>query len=373
MFNKLLLSSIVAFTVLIGVLGTFQVDAMTTLPPFAVSILRLPNGILLTTQKGDMAQAKWKDIEVSLQLLGVSPQHSYGQSVVGNHSQIISQKFISTPNGKAWFALNERTPPAASHSTKATYEYWVAMERTSSSTGYHVDYCIEATVVGKLKEAKLEVLQLIANWKVPSNAENLTSYIEAPSFAPSGSTIWVFGWLNSANKKTQPITIVFYKDKEPNSGLGFETTLRGSGTFSTSILIPKNMPNGDYRLIVYDYSADGNKPILQKGIYIAPIENAIKPPKKIPVLNIWANPPLVGTKLLIDGWVPKGINKIKFEIDNGKLELQHVLTVRSNGYFEAMILLPVKMNLGKTEFVIRETNNHVMMKKSVIVAKSEPT
>ena len=96
--------------------------------------------------------------------------------MVGNHSQIISQQFISTPNGKAWFAFNKRTLPAASHSTKATYEYWVAIERTSPSTAGQVDYCIEATVIGSLKKAKEEVLQLIENWKVPSSTENLTPF-----------------------------------------------------------------------------------------------------------------------------------------------------------------------------------------------------
>lgn len=271
MLNKVL-SSMVAFTVLTGVLGTFQADAMTTAPQFAISILRLPNGTLLTTQKGDIAQVKWKDLDVSLQLLGVPSLYPYGQSVVGNHSQIISQQFISTPNGKAWFAFNKRTPPAASHSTKATYEYWVAMERTSPSTAGQVDYCIEATVIGSLKKAKEEVLQLIANWKVPS---------------------------------------------------------------------------------------------------IAPIDNTRKPPKKIPVLNIWATPPLVGMRLKIDGWVPEGLDRIKLQIDHGKLEVQRTLIVQRNGYFEQVILLPETLSSGETEFIIRAINHHIILKKSVMIAKSE--
>ena len=53
-----------------------------------------------------------------MQLLGVPSQYPYGQSAVGNHSQIIRQSFIETPSGKAWFALNKRTSPAVSHSTK---------------------------------------------------------------------------------------------------------------------------------------------------------------------------------------------------------------------------------------------------------------
>lgn len=103
---------------LTSVLGTLQANAMTTIPHFAVSTLQLPNGVLLSTQPGDTMQAKWKDIEVSLHLLGVPSQYPYGQSTVGNHSQIISQSFIKTPNGKDWFALNKRTPPAASRSSK---------------------------------------------------------------------------------------------------------------------------------------------------------------------------------------------------------------------------------------------------------------
>ncbi len=188
---------------LVGVLGTSQTKAMTTIPRFAVSTLLLPNGVLLSTQPGSPMQAKWKDIEVSLQLSGVPSQHPYDQSVVGNHSQIIHQSYIKTPNGKAWFALNERTPPAASESTKVTYEYWVALERTSVTIGYNLDYCIKATVVGNLNRAKQEVLQLVGNWKVPSNANQLTSYVEAPSMAQPGRSIWVYGWLKSSSKKPE--------------------------------------------------------------------------------------------------------------------------------------------------------------------------
>lgn len=164
--------SVLAIAAIAGTLGSSQAKAVAN-PKFAVSTLRLPNGEVLTTQNGSIQGVKWKDVDVYLQMLGATLQHPYGQSVVGNHSQILSQKFISTPNGKAWFALNKRTPPAASHSTKATYEYWVAMERTSASTGYNIDYCIEAVVIGDRTKAEGEVKQLVSNWTVPSSADGV--------------------------------------------------------------------------------------------------------------------------------------------------------------------------------------------------------
>ena len=141
-----------------------------TIPQFAASSLRLPNGTVLSTSS-EAKGTRWKDIEVHLLMTAVPPGHPYEQAVVGNHSQILSQEFISTPNGQAWFALNESTPPAAEQSDNATYEYWVAIERTSASTSYSIDYCIEAVVTGNRSEARAEVLQLVAGWKVPPTAD----------------------------------------------------------------------------------------------------------------------------------------------------------------------------------------------------------
>jgi hypothetical protein len=141
-----------------------------TIPKFAASSLLLPNGTVLSTSS-EAEATRWKDIEIHLLMTAVPPAHPYGQAVVGNHSQILSQEFISTPNGQAWFALNERTPPAAEQSGNATYEYWVAIERTSASTRYNIDYCIEAVVTGSRSEARAEVLQLLAGWKVPPTAD----------------------------------------------------------------------------------------------------------------------------------------------------------------------------------------------------------
>jgi hypothetical protein len=289
---------------------------------------------------------------------------------VGNHSQIIHQSYIKTPNGKAWFALNERTPPAASESTKVTYEYWVALERTSMTTGYNVDYCIEATVIGNLQKAKQEVLQLVGNWKVPSNANLSTSYVEAPNISQPGKSVWVYGWLKSSSKKPEPLYIELYRAKEPNSGLIYDSILQSSGIYSKSISIPRQLPYGDYQLLIYD-AASGKHPLLQKEIYIAPIDNVQKKPKKIPDLNVWADPPLVGTKIFVDGWVPKGVHQITLHMIQSKQELQYNLAVQSNGYFKAMVLLPENMNFGKTVFVIRGTHRQVILKKSVMVDKPQ--
>ena len=96
-FRRLLMVSLG----LAGVLVILPANAMTTIPHFAVSMLQLPNGVLLSTQPGSSMQAKWTDIEVSLQLLGVPSQYPNGQSAVGNHSQIINQSCIETASGKA--------------------------------------------------------------------------------------------------------------------------------------------------------------------------------------------------------------------------------------------------------------------------------
>ena len=353
---------------LVGVFGTLPANAMTIIPHFAVSTLLLPNGVLLSTQPGSQMQSKWKDIEVSLQLLGVPSQYPYGQSVVGNHSQIIHQSLIKTPNGKAWFALNKRTPPAASHSTKVTEEYWLAIERTSMTTGYNVDYCIEAAVVGNLQKAKHEVLQLVGNWTVPPKANQLKSYIEAPSMAQPGRTVWVYGWLKSSNKKPEPMNIELYRKKEPNSGLIYDSTLQSSGIYSKSISIPAQLPYGDYQLLVYN-AASGNHPVLQKEIYIAPMDNTQKPPEKIPALNVWADPPFVGTRIFVDGWVPKGIHQIMLQMIQSKKERQYNLTVQNNGYFKTMVLLPDKMKYGKTIFIIRGNRQQMILRKLVLVDK----
>ena len=369
MFNRFWLS-MMGFIGLTSIFCVFPINAMTTIPHFAVSTLQLPNGVLLSTQAGSPLQAKWKDIEVSLQLPGVPPQYPYDQSVVGNHSQIIHQSFIKTPNGKAWFALNERTPPAASHSSKVTYEYWVALERTSMTTSYNVDYCIKATVVGNLQKAKQEVLQLVGNWKVPSNANQLTSYVEAPDMAQPGRSMWVYGWLKSSGKKPEPLYIELYREKEPNSGLDYDSILQSSGIYSKSISISRQLPYGDYQLLIYD-AASGDYPVLQKEIYIAPIDNVQKKPKKIPTLNIWAEPLLVGTRLFVDGWVPKGVHQIALQIVHSKLKLQYNLTVQNNGYFKTMMLLPENMNSGKITFIIRDTQQQMILRKSVMVDKPQ--
>jgi len=85
---------------LVGVFNTLPTNAMITIPHFAVSTLLLPNGVLLSTQPESPMQVRWKDIEVSLQLLGVPSQYPYDQSVVGNHSQIIHQFYIGICPGQ---------------------------------------------------------------------------------------------------------------------------------------------------------------------------------------------------------------------------------------------------------------------------------
>lgn len=159
-----------AITAIVSTLGVSPVSAATH-PHFSVSTLLLPNGKVLTTAYPDLRGVRWKDVEVALLALGVPPHHPYGQSVVGNHSDILSQKYMSTFNGEVWFALNKRTPPAASQNTKATYEYWVAVERTGRSTGHNIDYCLEAVVVGNRARAQQEVRQLLSGWMVPVSAD----------------------------------------------------------------------------------------------------------------------------------------------------------------------------------------------------------
>jgi hypothetical protein len=111
--------------------------------------------------------------------------------------------------------------------------------------------------------------------------------------------------------------------------------------------------------------------VLQKEIYIAPIDKTQQPPKKIPALNIWADPPLVGTKIFVDGWVPKGIHQITLQMIQSKQELQYNLIVQNNGYFKTMMLLPEKMNDGKAVFIIRDTHQQIIMRRSVTVDKPQ--
>lgn len=173
---KWLVTSLAASTVITGMLGIAKANAIVNVEPkFAVSTLRLPNGKTLTNQTANLSKAKYKDLEISLQVIGVPQQYPYGLSVVGNHSEILSQYDVETSSGKAWFALNKRTSPSAVKSTKATYEYWAAIERTSLTTSYSIDYCIEATVIGNRAKAKQEFIALLSSWKVPANANSNTN------------------------------------------------------------------------------------------------------------------------------------------------------------------------------------------------------
>ncbi len=155
----------------------------------------------------------------------------------------------------------------------------------------------------------------------------------------------------------------------PNSGLGFEATLHSDGTFSTSIPIPSKLPNGDYQILFLDPSKNSNNPVIAKEIYIAPSANSSLHPKILHLLNIWADPPLLGTEVKIDGWVPKESPAIDVEINGGGGGMQQTLRVQSNGYFEGEVLLPETLTLtgGKAQFVISGFNNKVLLKKSVVV------
>ncbi len=137
--------------------------------PIAASTLRLPNGKVLSTA-GVMRAVQWQDVAVLILVTGAVPEHPYGLSAVGNHSRILSQTFVETPDGKAWFALNERTPPAAEPHGPTTYEYWAVMARPSGSPGIDIDYCVEAVVTGDRQRARAEVLGLLAGWRVPAKA-----------------------------------------------------------------------------------------------------------------------------------------------------------------------------------------------------------
>ncbi|HUV84475.1 MAG TPA: hypothetical protein VMV86_02135, partial [Methanosarcinales archaeon] len=127
--------------------------------PLFNTTLTLPNGQRVTPDHA----VRWKDLLVSLQIQSLpSPNPQQYLEILGNHSNALSHSIVSTSAGTATFVLNERTPPAAAHSTSATYEYWVIVY------GSHYAYILEATVIGNnLDNAKTEVMELLGNWKIP--------------------------------------------------------------------------------------------------------------------------------------------------------------------------------------------------------------
>lgn len=201
------------------------------------------------------------------------------------------------------------------------------------------------------------------------NISTRSSYIQAPNAVSPGSTIKISGQLPTIIKGTDKVTITLYRDGVLNSGLNFEAQVSDAGTFVASILIPKRIPDGQYQFLVFDYSAVRNQPVLESGVYISPMQNTQIPPQKVPVLNIWATPPLIGTMIKMDGWVPRGIDSVKLVIGESTNEIQRIFPVQSNGYFEQEMVLPNTLTFGKTNFTILSMSNKVIIKKEVIVAK----
>ncbi|MCL6442211.1 MAG: hypothetical protein K6T83_01885 [Alicyclobacillus sp.] len=130
--------------------------------PLFYTVLNLPNGQAVMPDHA----TRWKDLDVSL-LVSSLPGNSGYPSITGNHSEILSHRKVSTSAGSADLVLNERTPPAAAGSTKATYEYWVIVD------GPHYAYAIDAIVTGKRSAAKAEVLSFLKGWYVGSTSGTL--------------------------------------------------------------------------------------------------------------------------------------------------------------------------------------------------------
>lgn len=128
------------------------------------SQLTLPSGRVLKAGYG----TKWRDIAVALLIEGVPRNSPYGYALVGNHSNILQQSFIETPVGRAYFVLNERTPPAASGSTTPTFEYWIAVFRPyRKDPSQDLAYSIVAQIIGRRRQARAEVLELTRHWRIP--------------------------------------------------------------------------------------------------------------------------------------------------------------------------------------------------------------
>ena len=133
-------------------------NAMPSTDTIPEATLQLPNHHVI---RGEETAYRYKDLSLMLHLFTTAAAHPYSYSLVGNHSQIIFQRYIHVPAGRAYFALNERTQPAAAQSSAVTYEYWIAIYRH----GY--DYAVEGIVIGNRHLALGEMLQLVQGWKVP--------------------------------------------------------------------------------------------------------------------------------------------------------------------------------------------------------------
>lgn len=142
-----------------GRVDATAVQKAQTNPLFQTS-LTLPDGKVVTPNHS----VRWKNLFIQLLITSLPPSYVTKEryaTVVGNHSAVISHETVSTSAGKATLVFNDRTPPAASQSTTATYEYWVIVYRSQYA------YAIEATIVGNRNNEKSEVLGLLRLWKVP--------------------------------------------------------------------------------------------------------------------------------------------------------------------------------------------------------------
>jgi hypothetical protein len=141
--------------------GTTNFQSTQTSPLFQTT-LALPNGKVVTPNHS----VRWEDLSIQLLVTSLPPSLVEGyKAVVGNHSTVISHETIPTSAREATLVLNERTPPAASQSSKTTYEYWVV------AYGSQYAYAIDAIIVGSQSNAKSEVMELLNHWKVPKRSE----------------------------------------------------------------------------------------------------------------------------------------------------------------------------------------------------------
>jgi hypothetical protein len=115
---------------------------------------------------------EYHGLHIWLTVRGVDANHPYGQSVVGNHSQIVTSRLVRTVNGLTYEALSEQTQPAASGSNAVQYFYWLVVYRPDPSTKYpseELAYCIVGTPLDGTPSAadQATMLSLLPGWKVP--------------------------------------------------------------------------------------------------------------------------------------------------------------------------------------------------------------
>lgn len=115
----------------------------------------------------------YEGLAIGLMVEGVSAIARYGTAVVGNHSQVLWSRQVTTKNGPTYEALSETTPPAASNAKLVQYHYWLVVYRDDSSATYpsfDLAYCVVGTPLdGTPSPAdQAAMLSLLPGWQVPA-------------------------------------------------------------------------------------------------------------------------------------------------------------------------------------------------------------